>query len=170
MVSYLLLCWFFTYSYTFHWSLSYSYTPCAGLFHLLLYLTLVSFTPLYIVLVFLPTPIPCIGLFHTPLPFSGLYLTLVPFTLLYLVLVFLPNYKPYVGLFCTPLPYCWSTFSYTVHCFLSYSSTLCWSFYLLLCLTLVSLTLLYLVLVSLPTPIPYTGLFHIPLPGAGLFA
>ena len=88
---------------------------------------------------------------------------LVSFILLYLSVGPLPTPIPYTGIFLTPLP-CAG-----------------WSFYLLLCLTLISFTpsTLYwslypllpctglfhnLVLVFLPSFIPYTGLFHPPLP------
>ena len=78
-------------------------------FYLLLYLTLDSFTPLYLVLVFLSTPITLVSFAHPSTLCWSLYpllsLTLVHFTLLYMVLVFLPN----------PITLCWS---------LSYSSTL----------------------------------------------
>ena len=98
----------FNYSSTLHWSLSYSFTPCAGLFtySYTLHLTL-----------------------HTPLLGGDLF-----------------------------------TYSYTLQWSVSHPSTLYWSLYLLLYLTLVYFTLLYLVLVFLPNPIPCVVLFHTPLP------
>ena len=132
------------------------YTLCWSLY-LIQYLTLVSFT-----LLFLPTPIPYNGHFLIPL---------------YLVLVSLPTLIPCNGSFQTPLPGAGLfTYSNTLQWFLSNSCTWCWSFYLILYLvlvsfvllyhTLISILLLYLVLVFLP---PYTGLFHPPVPCTGLF-
>ena len=102
---------------------------------------------------------------------------MISFLLLYLVLVFSPTLLPFNGLFLTPihlvllsylLRYLWSLLT-LLPCASLFLTPLCWSFYLLPYLTLDSFTPLYLVLVFLPTPIPYTGLFHTPLPGAGLF-
>ena len=156
----------FNYSYTVHWSLSYSSTHCADLYSYIV--TLVSYTPLFFVLVFLPTPI----------PYTGLFL------FLYLVLDFLPNSIPNTGLVLNPLPCVGLLPTSIPNWSLSCSSTLFWSFYLLLYLTLVSflllylvlvcylllyltlvfLTLLYLLLVFLPNSIPCVGLFLTPLP------
>ena len=86
------------------------------------------------------TPIPCAGLFYTPLPGTGL---------------FLPNSISCVGLFLTPLPcvgFLYTPIYYTWS--LSYSCTLCWSFYLLL----------YLSLVFFLTPIPCVGLLSTSIP------
>ena len=139
----------FTYSYTFRWSLSYSYT----LFYLL------------------STHIPYNGLFLTPLPCAGLftYSSTFQWSLSY-------SYTPCVAILSTSIPLvsshsstlCWYLYLLTLVYFLLFY-TLCWSFYLLLYLTLDSFTPLYLVLVILPTPIPYTGLFHTPLLCPGLF-
>ena len=137
---------------------------------------MVSFTLLYLVLVFLHTLIPFTGLFLNPISFVFfyllIYLTMISFLLLYLVLVFLPTLLPFNGLFLTPihlvllsylLLYLWSLLT-LLPCASLFLTPLCWSFYLLPYLTLDSFTPLYLVLVFLPTPIPYTGLFQTPLP------
>ena len=93
---------------------------------------------------------------------------MISFLLLYLVLVFSPTLLPFNGLFLTPihlvllsylLLYLWSLLT-LLPCASLFLTPLCWSFYLLPYLTLDSFTPLYLVLVFLPTPIPYTGLFQ----------
>ena len=101
--------------------------------YLLLYLTLVSFSFPYLVLV-------------SYLLYTGLFLT--P---LHIVLVFLPTHIPYINLFHTP-PLCAGLFTYyyTLHWSLLHPSTLYWHLYLLLHLVLVYFTPL---LVSLPNSI-----------------
>ena len=115
--------------------LSYTLIPYNGLFHPpltwhwslypLLYLTLVSFTLLYLVLVFLPSSIPYTGLFHPPLPCTGLFTHSYTlywslsnsstwcwsfYLILYLVLVFFLLLYLSAGLL---------TYSYTIHLSLS---------------------------------------------------